>query len=300
MEYVVQQALNALSIGGEYALLALGLAIVFSVMGLVNFAHGEFITISGYTMYALFIFAAPTSAWGLLPIGILAAITAAVVFERLAFRPIRNAPATTGLLTAFGLSIIVKNFFVAVVATRSKAVPTPDFFTEMITIGTINIQVLQILEGAVTGVALMLLLILLRGTNIGLAMRAASKDFNTVRLMGIRANRVVLAAFAISGFLAGLAAVFIIARRGAADPFMGFAPVLKAFVAAVLGGFGSLAGAVVGGFALGIAEVVFQVALPESIAGYRDAFVFLFVGGLLILRPQGIFGQSAQFGDKES
>ena len=298
MEYVVQQGFNALSIGGEYALLALGLAIVFSVMGLVNFAHGEFITVSGYTMYALFIFAMPTSAWSLLPIGILASITAAVIFERTAFRPIRNAPATTGLLTAFGLSIIVKNFFVTVVATRSKAVPTPDFFNEMISIGGVRIQVLQILEGAVTGLALMLLLILLRSTNIGLAMRAASKDFNTVRLMGIRANQVVLTAFVISGALAGLAAIFIIARRGAADPFMGFAPVLKAFVAAVLGGFGSLAGAVVGGFALGIAEVVFQVALPESIAGYRDAFVFLFVGGLLVVRPQGILGQKAQFGEK--
>ena len=296
MEYVIQQGFNALSIGGEYALLALGLAIVFSVMGLVNFAHGEFITVAGYTMYALFIFAAPTNLWGLLPIGILASIAAAVVSERTAFRPIRNAPATTGLLTAFGLSIIVKNFFVTVVATRSKAVPTPDFFTEMIVIGGVRIQVLQILEGAVTGLALTLLLILLRGTNIGLAMRAASKDFDTVRLMGIRANQVVFTAFVISGALAGLAAIFIISRRGAVDPFMGFAPVLKAFVAAVLGGFGSLAGAVVGGFALGIAEVVFQVVLPESIAGYRDAFVFLFVGGLLILRPQGILGHKAQFG----
>ena len=298
MEYVVQQGFNALSIGGEYALLALGLAIVFSVMGLVNFAHGEFITVSGYTMYALFIFATPTSAWSLLPIGILASITAAVVFERTAFRPIRNAPATTGLLTAFGLSIIVKNFFVTVVATRSKAVPTPDFLGEMISVGGVRIQVLQILEGAVTGLALTLLLILLRSTNIGLAMRAASKDFNTVRLMGIRANQVVLTAFVISGALAGLAAIFIIARRGAVDPFMGFAPVLKAFVAAVLGGFGSLAGAVIGGFALGIAEVVFQVVLPEGIAGYRDAFVFLFVGGLLVVRPQGILGQKAQFGEK--
>lgn len=293
MEYVVQQILNALSIGGQYALLALGLAIVFSVMGLVNFAHGEFITIAGYTMYAIFIFAAPTSAWGLLPVGILAAIAAAVVFERVAFRPVRNAPATTGLLTAFGLSIIVKNFFVSIVATRPKAVPTPELFTQTIPVGPINIQVLQLLEGAVTAAALIGLLAILRGTNIGLSMRAAAKDFNTVRLMGVRANQVVAAAFVISGFLAGLAAVFIIARRGAADPFMGFAPVLKAFVGAVLGGFGSLIGAVIGGFALGVAEVLFQVLLPESIAGYRDAFVFLFVGGLLILRPQGIFGRRA-------
>lgn len=290
MEYAIQQGLNALSIGGEYALLALGLAIVFSVMGLVNFAHGEFITIAGYSMYAIFIFAAPTSSWVLLPVGVLASIVAAVVFERVAFRPIRNAPATTGLLTAFGLSIIVKNFFVTIVATRPKAVPTPRWLGETIPVGPINIQVLQLLEGAVTAGALIALLAILRGTNIGLSMRAAAKDFDTVRLMGVRANQVVAAAFVISGLLAGLAAIFIIARRGAVDPFMGFAPVLKAFVGAVLGGFGSLIGAVVGGFALGIAEVVFQVILPESIAGYRDAFVFLLVGALLIIRPQGIFG----------
>lgn len=296
MEYVVQQALNALSTGGEYALLALGLAIVFSVMGLVNFAHGEFITIAGYTMYALFIFAAPTSAWALLPIGILASIAAAVVFERVAFRPIRNAPATTGLLTAFGVSIIVKNFFVTIVATRPKAVPTPAWLSETIPVGPINIQVLQLLEGAVIAGALIALLAILRGTTIGLSMRAAAKDFNTVRLMGVRANQVVAAAFVISGLLAGTAAVFIIARRGAVDPFMGFIPVIKAFVGAVLGGFGSLIGAVIGGFALGILEVIFQVILPESIAGYRDAFVFLFVGGLLIVRPQGIFGQKAVWG----
>ena len=113
MEYVVQQGFNALSIGGEYALLALGLAIVVSVMGLAKFAHGEFITLSGYTMYALFIFATPTSAWSLLPIGILASITAAVVFERSAFRPIRNAPATTGLLTALGHNVCSDKFSVS-------------------------------------------------------------------------------------------------------------------------------------------------------------------------------------------
>ena len=300
MEYVIQQALNALSIGGEYALLALGLAIVFSVMGLVNFAHGELITIGGYSMYALLIFAgASINLWSVIPIGIIGAILAAVVFERVAFRPVRNAPATTGLLTAFGVSIIIKNFFVTAVATRPKAVDTPDFFDTLIKIGEIRIPTLQLLEGAVTGLAFMGLFILLRRTDIGLAMRAAAKDFDTVRLMGVRANHVVFAAFVISGLLAGLAAIFIISRRGAVDPFMGFFPVIKAFVAAVLGGFGSLAGAIIGGFALGIAEVVFQVILPEGVAGYRDAFVFLLVGGILIFRPQGIFGRRAQFGDKE-
>jgi branched-chain amino acid transport system permease protein len=156
-----------------------------------------------------------------------------------------------------------------------------------------------LLETTVTAIALLLLLLILRRTNIGLAMRAAARDFDMVRMVGINANKVIAAAFAVSGFLAGLAAIFIIARRGVVDPFMGFTPVLKAFVAAVLGGFGSLGGAVVGGFLLGALEVFFQLVLPPSIAGYRDAFVFVLVAAILVWRPQGLVGTKRQFGDKD-
>ena len=122
-------------------------------------------------------------------------------------------------------------------------------------------------------------------------MRAASENFQVVRLMGISADRVIRGTFAISGALAGLAAVLIVARRGAIDPYMGLIFVLKAFVASVLGGFGRLPGAVVGGFALGILEVLFEIVLPDALAGFRDAFVFLLVGLILVARPQGIFGR---------
>ena len=299
MEYTVQQILNALSTGGTYALLALGLAIVFSVIGLVNFAYGEVIAVAGYTMFAMVAVSGVTSAFVLVPLGILAAIVISMALERTAFRPVRYAPATTGLLTAFGASILIKNFFVTVVATRSKPVPTPGWLIERVDIGIAQIQVIQILEAVVTAFALAFLVYVLRRTTMGLAMRAAAKDFNMVRMVGVDANKVIATAFALSGFLAGLAAIFIIARRGAVDPFMGFAPVLKSFVAAVLGGFGSLLGAVVGGFVLGGLEVLFQVTLPSKIAGYRDAFVFGLVALILLLRPQGIVGVKRQFGDRE-
>lgn len=297
MEYALQQGLNALSVGGEYALLALGLAIVFSVMGLVNFAHGEFITVGGYGMFLIAIFAI-TNPLFVLPVGVLSAVAAALVLERIAFRPVRNAPATTGLLTAFGVSVIIQNAFLIFVGTRPKAVGTASWMTDTLLLGTIQVPMVQVLETIVTIVAISLLMLLLKKTNIGLAMRAAAKDIKTVRLMGIQANKVVAIAFALSGLLAGIAAVFILSRRGAVDPFMGFVPVLKAFVAAVLGGFGSLLGAVVGGFVLGIAEVAVQAMLSHEIAAFRDAIVFLLVGLLLVLRPQGIIGHRIEFGEK--
>lgn len=293
----MQQTFNALSVGGEYALLALGLAIVFSVMRLVNFAHGDMITVSGYAMFLIVMFGIRDPLL-VLPFGVLATVLAALAMERIAFKPVRNSSPTTGMLTAFGVSIIIQNVALIFGGSRPKAVPTADWIASSISFGSVQIPVVQVLETFVTMAAIIGLVAFLRYTTIGLAMRAAARDVPTVRLMGIKADRVILAAFGISGLLAGLAGVFILARRGAVDPFMGFAPVLKAFVAAVLGGFGSLPGAVVGGFALGIAEVSLQVLLPSEIAGFRDAFVFLLIGILLVFRPQGIMGERPDFGEK--
>jgi branched-chain amino acid transport system permease protein len=298
-EYILQQVVNALAVGSEYALLALGLAIVYSIVNLVNFAHGEIITVAGYSMF----FAAASfirDPLVLMLLAILCATVTALIFERVAFRAIRNAPLNTGMLTAFGVSIIVQNIFVIFVATRPRAVQTPAFLSEILTIGGLRLPVLQIVETVTTFVAILALVALLRSTTIGLAMRAAAKDFTTVRLMGVRANRVIQAAFLISGLLAGIAAVFIFSRRGAVDPFMGFVPVLKAFVACVIGGLGSLPGAVLGGLLLGAFEVFLQVVLPPDVAAYRDAIAFSVVGLILVLYPQGLLGKRTELGDKET
>ena len=296
-DYILQQAFNALSVGGEYALLALGLAIVFSVMNLVNFAHGDMITVGGYAMFLLLMFGVRDPLL-VLPFGVLMTVAAALLLERIAFKPVRNASPTTGMLTAFGASIVIQNIALIFGGSRPKAVPTADWIASSISLGSVQIPIVQVLETGVTIAAIIGLVALLRYTTVGLAMRAAAKDVPTVRLMGIKADRVILTAFAISGFLAGLAGIFILARRGAVDPFMGFAPVLKAFVAAVLGGVGSLPGAVVGGFALDIAEVTLQVVLPQEIAGFRDAIVFFLIGVVLVFRPQGILGERPDFGEK--
>lgn len=299
MEYFIQQSLNALSFGAEYSLLALGLAIVFSVMGLVNFAHGEIIGVGGYMMYAMAVLYVD-NLYIVIPVAILSSMAIAVLMERVAFRPVRNAPPTTGLLTAFGVGIIMQNLFLLGIAAKPRAVPVLQPIVKTWQVGPFDIQSLQVLEMVTVCIAIALLVMFLKRTSLGLAMQAAHYDFPTVRLMGIRANRVIATAFAISGFLAGLAAVFVVARRGAVDPHIGFDPVLKAFVACVLGGFGSLQGAVVGGFVLGAIEVLIIVILPQDMGGLREAFVFGLVGALLVWRPQGIVGKTIELGDKDA
>ncbi len=297
MEYVAQQVMNALSFGAEYALLALGLAIVFSIMGLVNFAHGEIIAVGGYTMVAMAALALNNP---LIVIGaaVLAAVLASVTLERVAFRPVRYADPTTGLLTAFGVSIVLQNLFLLLVSPRPIAVTSIYFLEWPIDLGGIRISSLQLFEALATVIVIVLMMLFLKRTVLGLAMRAAALDFEMVRLTGIRANRVFAAAFMISGLLAGIACVFIMARRGSVDPHMGFDPVLKAFVACVVGGFGSLPGAVLGGFLLGAIEVAILVILPQSLGGMTDALVFGIIALLLIWRPDGILTPRSEKGDK--
>ena len=297
IDYVVQQSLNALSFGAEYALIALGLAIVFSIMGLVNFAHGEVIAIGGYSMMVMAAIAFRNPI--IIIVGaIFASVIMAVFLERIAFRPVRYADATTGLLTAFGVSLILQNLFLLLVSPRPIAVTSMYFLDWPIKLGSIRISSLQIFETVATLLAILFLVLFLKRSFLGIAMRAASLDFEMVRLMGIRANRVIATAFAISGLLAGIAAIFIIARRGAVDPTLGFNPVLKAFVACVVGGFGSLSGAVLGGFLLGALEVGMLVILPQSFGGMKDAFVFAVIAIILVWRPEGILSPQKEKGDK--
>ena len=278
-------------------MIALGLAIVFSIMGLVNFAHGEVIAIGGYSMMVMAAIAFRNPI--IIIVGaIFASVIMAVFLERIAFRPVRYADATTGLLTAFGVSLILQNLFLLLVSPRPIAVTSMYFLDWPIKLGSIRISSLQIFETVATLLAILFLVLFLKRSFLGIAMRAASLDFEMVRLMGIRANRVIATAFAISGLLAGIAAIFIIARRGAVDPTLGFNPVLKAFVACVVGGFGSLTGAVLGGFLLGALEVGMLVILPQSYGGMKDAFVFAVIAIILVWRPEGILSPQKEKGDK--
>lgn len=298
MEYFVQQFVNALAFGSEYALLALGLAVVYSIMRLLNFAHGEVISVSGYSVL-LAMSLGLSAPWIAVLLPIAAAAGVSLALERVAFRPVRNAPATTGMLTAFGVSIMIQNLLQLLVSARPQAVPLLNGLSTTWYIGGYAVSSLQVLELLAAIVSISALVIFLNRSNLGIAMRAASRDFATVRLMGIKANRVIALAFAISGMLAGVATVFILARRGGVSPDMGFALVLKAFVACVIGGFGSLAGAAVGGMLLGFVEVGLLVALPQEYGGLKDALTYVIVIAILVYRPEGLLGSRRELGDKE-
>ncbi|NRF17681.1 branched-chain amino acid ABC transporter permease [Agrobacterium pusense] len=289
MDMFLQQLVNALSLGGTYALLALGLAVVFSIMGLINFAHGELMTAAGYGLCFALIVGMP---FGVAVIFALAvAIVLVLLMERTAFRPVRGASGTTLLLTSFAVSAILRVLFQNFISARPKPVPMPMSLSGTIEIGGLHIGVIQAISILATILMLVGLNLFLRTTVLGRAMRAASEDFAIVRLMGIRANAVVATAFAISGLLAGVAGILWVAQRGSVDPLMGFLPVLKAFIAAIIGGLGSLSGAVAGGFLLGFIEVFLQAYLPDSLLSYRDAFTILLVIAVLLFAPQGLLAR---------
>lgn len=286
MDVFIQQLINALALGGTYALLALGLAMVFSVLGLINFAHGELMTITGYGMF--FALAAGVPYLPALVIGILLATGAAVLMERVAFRPVRDASPTTMLLTSFAVSTILHILFQNLISARPRAIPVPNGLAGAIDLGIVQIGTIQLVSIVVTALSLAGLTLFLRRSMLGVAMRAAAQDFSITRLMGINANMVISTAFAISGLLAGIAGVLWLFQRGSVDPMMGFNPVLKAFIAVVLGGLGSLSGAVLGGFALGIIEVALRAYLPESVLPYREALSLSLVIAVLFFWPGGM------------
>lgn len=289
MDMFLQQLVNALSLGGTYALLALGLAVVFSIMGLINFAHGELMTAAGYGLCFALLFGLP---FGLAVVAALAvAIVLVLLMERTAFRPVRGASGTTLLLTSFAVSAILRVLFQNFISARPKPVPMPMSLSGTIEIAGLHIGVIQAISILATALMLVGLNLFLRTSVLGRAMRAASEDFAIVRLMGIRANAVVATAFAISGMLAGVAGILWVAQRGSVDPLMGFLPVLKAFIAAIIGGLGSLSGAVAGGFLLGFIEVFLQAYLPENLISYRDAFTILLVIAVLLFAPQGLLAR---------
>lgn len=267
-------------------MLALGLAIVFSIVRLINFAHGEIMTFGGYGIFLALAFGMPPL--GALALGVSAAVVLALAMERAAFRAMRGADVVTLLITSFAVSEILKVLFQNGISARPVPISLPAAWSGTYQIGGATIGVIPTLSIVVALSSLLGLTYILRKTTTGMAMRAAAEDLEMLKLLGVRANRVVAFAFALSGLLAGIAAVIWTAQRGSVDPMMGFFPVLKAFIATVLGGLGSLSGAVLGGFVIGALEVLAQAFLPDALAPYRDAIVLGGIILMLLCRPDGL------------
>jgi branched-chain amino acid transport system permease protein len=292
MIYFLEQSVNALSLGGTYALLALGLAVVFSILGMINFAHGALMTLTGYALVFVSLQGLPFAVAA--PVAVAVAMISAVILERVAFRPVRRASAATMLLTSFAVAVLLQLAFQIFISTRPQVVPLPALLTATVDIGGISIGVNRLISIAAAVVVLIGLSLFLRHTTMGLAMRAAAEDFDVTRLMGIRADFVIAAAFALSGLLAAIAAVLWIAQRSSVDPLMGLIPVLKAFIATTLGGLGSLLGAVLGGLLLGAIEIYLAAYLPDAALPFHGAVTLGLVIAVLVIRPQGLVGASRE------
>lgn len=284
MTTFLQYSIDALTLAGLYAILALGIALIFGIMRLINFAHGELIMIGAYTLLYLGHPPLPVLAAG----AIAAVVVVALAMERAAFRPVRNANPATLLVTSFALSYFIQNLAIAIFGARAKAVGLSTVLNESFGVGSLEIPWLNVVTVSTTVVLLLGFGAFLKRTALGVQMRASAEDFDMARLLGVRANRVIATAFALSGGLAGVAAFLLVAQSGTVSPAMGTGPVVVAFVATVIGGMGSLPGAVLGGAVIGTLSVGLQASLPLELRSFRDAFVYAGVLAILILRPQGL------------
>ena len=280
--------INTISLGSLYAMLALGLVIVYGILKLVNFAYGELLMIAGYALYVL---GGLNISLPWLVIAILAVLIAAAVSyltEMIAFRPVREKSLTAMLITSFAVSTLLQNAALLIISPRARAVPLPAIFSQSVAIAGVDIPIRNILI-IITAVMLFgALSLLLKYTVLGIALRAAADDFRITRLLGVPANLVISAAFIISGFFAGVVAIFWTGRTASVTPTIGAAPLLVAFVACVIGGMTNLLGAVVGGYLYGIIYSLLSLWLPQYLLDYREAFMFLIVILILLFRPTGL------------
>jgi len=283
LEFIV----NTLSLGSLYAMLALGLVIVYGILRLVNFAYGELIMVGGYTMYLLAGFT-PLPWFVIAILAIVAAMFTSLFTELVAFRPVREKSLTAMLITSFAVSTLLQNGALLIISPRARAVTLPQLFQTSVMIAGTSIPWRNILTILTCILTLTLLTLLLRRTVLGIALRAAADNFTMTRMLGVPANTVISTAFAISGIMAGIVSIFFISRSASVTPTIGAPPLLVAFVATVIGGMSSLTGAVVGGFVYAIIISLLGVFLPPGLLEFREAFMFAIVIIILLFRPEGL------------
>ncbi len=289
LDTFLQHTFTGISVGSAYALIAIGYTMVYGILRLINFAHGDIFMMAGYFMiFAMVNFMLP---WYVaIPLAIMATVFLGVFIEKLAYKPLRTSPRMSVMISAIGVSFLLENLATYLFTGLPKAFPELTFLQKQIVIGNIHSQIATFITPVVTLILLAILMYLVNKTKVGMAMRAVSKDFETSQLMGIKINRVISISFAIGSALAAVGAILYFAPRPSVYPYSGMMPGLKCFVAAVLGGIGSIPGAVLGGFIIGICET-FLVAFFPSMTGYSDAFTFVLLIIMLFVRPSGLLGE---------
>lgn len=287
LSFFVQQLLNGLSLGGAYALIAIGYTMVYGILRMINFAHGDEFMMAGYFM----IYSIAVMPWFLsIPVVILLTILMSVLIERAAYKPLRSAPRMSVMISAIGVSYLLENLANYLFTAMPQSYPQIQILKKVYSFGDVSVSRVTLLAPILTILLAWGLITIVNHTKLGMAMRACSKDQDTARIMGIRVDNIITTTFIIGGALAAIGSILYFTDRNTVQPYSGSLPGLKCFVAAVIGGIGSIPGAVVGGFVVGICQIIITAA---GYSVFSDAFTFVLLIIILICKPTGLFGEKA-------
>ena len=285
MQFAVSILLSGISVGGQYAMIAIGYTMVYGILRLINFAHGDVFMVAGLVVVYM---SASMPLYISVPLMIVFVVALGFCIERAAYKPLRSAPRMSVMISAIGVSFLIQNFATYYTGGLPQYYPMIPFLSDTVTIYGTSVKWAVIVTPFVVIALVILLTILINKTKIGLAMRAAAKDFETCQLMGIRINSVISFTFIIGSALAAIGSVLYFTNYQSIVPLSGAMPGLKAFVAAVFGGIGSIPGAVIGAFIIGICENIIK---GTSFTVFSDAFTFALLIIILVLKPTGLFGE---------
>ena len=294
--------LSGISVGGQYALIAIGYTMVYGILRLINFAHGDVFMVAGILMvYAV---ASGMPLWITVPLVLIVTSLIGFLIERAAYKPLRSAPRMSVMISAIGVSYTLQNLVLYITGGLNKTYPTIPWISDTVEIMGAKTKLVTVVTPFLTVILVVLLVLLINRTKVGMAMRAVSKDFETSQLMGIRINSVISVTFVIGSFLAAVGSVLYFTNYPTVIQTSGAMPGLKAFVAAVFGGIGAIPGAVIGAFIIGIMENIIKgldvilfkagiISKPLGLATFSDAFTFALLIIILLVKPTGLFGEKA-------
>ncbi|MCE5336198.1 MAG: branched-chain amino acid ABC transporter permease [Desulfobacteraceae bacterium] len=288
----VQHLLNGVTLGSLYALIAIGYTMVYGILRLINFAHSEIFMLGAYFVFwGIVLLHLPWAVAMVVAVIVVGAL--GVLVDRIAYRPLRDAPRISALISAIGVSFFLQNLAIVVFSAIPREVYRPDWLENAIVVGDIRVLPLTLFVPVLSFLLMMGLVFIVYKTKPGLGMRAISKDIETSYAMGVPVNRVIAITFGIGSALAAASGIMWTLRYPQLQPVMGMIPGFKAFIAAVVGGIGSIQGAVIGGIGLGLIEIMAVAVFPD-LAGYRDALAFILLIGILLVKPTGLLGEKLE------
>ena len=298
---ILPYILSGISVGGQYALIAIGYTMVYGILRLINFAHGDVFMVAGLMMVYL---SAALPLYLAVPVVALLTVALGFVIEKIAYKPLRSAPRMSVMISAIGVSYLLQNLALYVTGGLNKTYPTIPWISDQVDLFGATTKRVTLITPVLTIILVILLVQLINHTKVGMAMRAVAKDFETSQLMGIKINNIISVTFIIGSFLAAVGSMLYFSNYPGVVPTSGAMPGLKAFVAAVFGGIGSIPGAVIGAIIIGVFESLIKgldtilttfhiIQSPLELSTFSDAFTFVLLIVILVFKPTGLFGEKA-------